>query len=443
MAAPNAGLATKAFVYGFPLVFNLDQVNRYVSTGIGANPAAPFNRFSHARTLATPADHFVSLNNDTVYSMCQVDLSEGPQLLDVPASIDRYFVLQFVSAWTDNFAYIGTRGTGSEAAKYLLVPPGWDGALPDGTELVRFPTTVASIVGRRAVSGPDDLPAVHALQDATILSPHGDSTEGQGVAEVAEGPSEALTFFEKYRVWSQQFPPAPRDQGIWESLAPLGLTGASHVWEQEPAIVEALEAGYAGGKARIQAELHGGHAEVINGWQMVLHSFDYNLDYFSVGTIDAPEWKIADPDARLFVRAAAAMGGLWGNQAYEAAYFSVYEDSNGEPLSGEHEYTLTLDPTPPNDGFWSLTMYDAEVFYMVDNPINRYSLGDRTPGIVYGDRGEIVIHISHRQPADPTAAANWLPAPAGPFRPVLRVYIPGQEILSGVYTFPAMQRVDR
>ena len=72
---------------------------------------------------------------------------------------------------------------------------------------------------------------------------------------------------------------------------------------------------------------------------------------------------------------------------------------------------LQLDPPPPVGAFWSLTMYDVPNFYLVANPINRYSLGDRTPGIVYADDGSLTITISHTIPGDPTAAANWLPAP--------------------------------
>lgn len=93
-----AELGRTAYVYGFPLVFNLDQVARYVSTGIGKNPAAPWNSFSHARSLAGPSDTFVTINNDTLYSMAQIDLNVGPIALDVPDTAGRYYVLQFVSA---------------------------------------------------------------------------------------------------------------------------------------------------------------------------------------------------------------------------------------------------------------------------------------------------------------------------------------------------------
>ena len=128
----NSALVTQAYLYGFPLVFNLDQVTRYVTEGVGANPAAPFNTFSHARKLAGPQDTFVTINNDTLYSMAQLDLSVGPVALHVPDTAGRYYVLQFVDAWTNNFAYVGHRATGTGEGDFLLVPPGWDGAAPDG-----------------------------------------------------------------------------------------------------------------------------------------------------------------------------------------------------------------------------------------------------------------------------------------------------------------------
>jgi hypothetical protein len=103
-SADRSAVAAQAWIYGFPLVFNLEQVLRYVTEGVGIQPQAPFNAFSHAPRLSGPADTFVSINNDTVYSMAQVDLSGGPLLLEVPEVGDRYYVLQFIDAWTNNFA---------------------------------------------------------------------------------------------------------------------------------------------------------------------------------------------------------------------------------------------------------------------------------------------------------------------------------------------------
>ena len=99
----------------------------------------------------------MSINNDTIYSIAQVDVSGGPVLLRVPDTAGRYYVLQFVDAWTNNFAYMGRRATGTAAGSFLLVPPGWTEQAPNGTRVIEFPTTVATIVGRWACHGPADL----------------------------------------------------------------------------------------------------------------------------------------------------------------------------------------------------------------------------------------------------------------------------------------------
>lgn len=429
-------LARTAYLYGFPLVFNLEQVARYVSSGIGKNPAAPWNTFSHARSLAGPDDTFVTINNDTVYSMAQLDLGVGPILLDVPATAGRYFVLQFVSAWTDNFAYIGHRATGTDAGRYLLVPPGWDGEAPGDCRVVRVPTRIASIVGRWAVNSDEDLPAVHALQDATTLTPLDPLAHPAGLPEPESASAAAASFWAKYRAWSEAFPPAPRDAELQNAFAPLGLTGPA------PLRGEELEAGYLAGRALLdELVASGGGNALVNGWNLTYHSFDYNLDYFEVGSLDDPQFMITDPQMRLVQRAGAALGGLWGNQAFEAAYIATYVDDRGDQLRGEHTYTLHLKPTPPVRAFWSLTMYDVPNYYLVDNPIDRYSIGDRTPGLVYEPDGSLVLTLAHEEPRDATARANWLPAPAGAFRPILRMYEPDATVLSREYLVPAVQRV--
>ncbi|WP_163543937.1 DUF1254 domain-containing protein [Occultella kanbiaonis] len=425
----------RAYIYGFPLVFNLDHVARYVSSGIGMNPAAPWNTFSHARSLAGPDDTFVTINNDTVYSMAQLDLSVGPILLEVPDTAGRYYVLQFVSAWTDNFAYIGHRATGTEAGRFLLVPSDWSGDVPVGTTIVRVPTRIASIVGRWAVDSAADLPIVRLLQDATTLTPLDADAVPEGLVQPEGSESEGLAYWSKYRTWSQMFPPAERYRELQGELAELLSPGV----RQTDA---SLEAGYAAGKATLEAVLaSGGGNALVNGWNLTYHTFDYNLDYFEIGSLDTPEFKIADPGRLLVQRAGGALAGLWGNQAFEAAYIATYVDHLGEQLIGDRRYQLHLKPVPPVDAFWSLTMYDVPNYYLVNNPANRYAIGDRTPGVVYELDGSLVLTISHAEPTDPRERANWLPAPAGAFRPVLRMYEPTQAILAESYTIPAITRL--
>lgn len=433
----------QAYLYGFPLVFNLDQVTRYTTTGVGANPPAPFNTFSHARTLAGPDDTFVTINNDTLYSMAQVDLSVGPVELRVPDTAGRYYVLQFVDAWTDNFAYVGHRATGTSAGTFLLVRPGWSGEAGDA-RVIRFPTTVASIVGRWAVNGDADLQTVHALQDATTLTPLDPDAAPVGLAAPDPRVPETALFLEKLRIWSQQFPPAPRDLPLQESLASTGITAPGPSPYAEISLTDAarLVGDLSAAEETLHTALTHGSSPQVNGWMLTFHAFDYNLDYFEIGALDDDRFRMTDPKHRIVERAAAALGGLWGNHAYEAAYIITYVDDRGEQLTGARTYTLRLAPPPPVSAFWSLTMYSVPDFFLVENPIGRYSIGDRTPGLVREADGSLTITISHERPTDESAAANWLPAPAGGFRPVMRMYEPDPAVLDGSYVFPPITRTD-
>ncbi|MFD0348052.1 DUF1254 domain-containing protein [Kitasatospora aburaviensis] len=216
-------LAADAYVYGYPLVSDLTMVERFTGGGMGTLPAAPFNRMSHATRLAEPGDPFVSVNNDTVYSIAQLDLSEGPLVLHVPDTAGAYYVLQFVDAWTDNFAYVGSRATGTGEQSWLIVPPHWHGTPPDPGRVIVSPTTIASIVGRFACTGPDDLPRVQALQEALTLSPLEPGGLVAGLPAPDPDVPERLAFFERLRVWMAAFPPAGPDVEYQRRFAPLGL----------------------------------------------------------------------------------------------------------------------------------------------------------------------------------------------------------------------------
>ena len=140
------------------------------------------------------------------------------------------------------------------------------------------------------------------------------------------------------------------------------------------------------------------------------------------------------------MRAAAARAGLWGNHGYEAVYAQVFVDADGQQLNGANRYEIRFPEPPPAQAFWSITMYDMPDYYLVANPIERYSIGDRTPGLVTAADGSITIRMQRDEP-EPAARANWLPTPEGDFRPMLRVYIPDQSVLDGTYTLPAIARL--
>ena len=157
----------------------------------------------------------------------------------------------------------------------------------------------------------------------------------------------------------------------------------------------------------------------VNGWSIIM--------------------KAGQPGNGLLARAAFARILPAVNVAQEAAYWTTTVDSAGRRLNGQREYILQfpVGQLPPNDAFWSLTMTDV-VGYMEPNPINRYSVGSRS-GLVPNADGSVDIYIQRTAPAG--HEANWLPAPSGAFKLMLRAYLPGRAILDGKYHVPPVKRV--
>ncbi|MET8327582.1 DUF1254 domain-containing protein [Streptomyces sp. NPDC005181] len=437
-------LAAEAYVYGYPLVFDLSTAEDFMQVGVGPLGPTPFNRFAHPGRWAGPGTDFAAVSNDTVCSVAQLDLSGGPIRLHVPDTDGAYYVLQFADTWTNNFAYVGRRATGTDEGDWLVVPPGWAGSEPGGVRgVIDAPTSVVSVVGRIACDGPDDVERVRALQKRFTLTHFEPGTHRTGLPAPDADVPEQLRFFEQLRVWMADFPPAAADCAYQDRFQPLELLeeGPSPYVSADPALVRALVEGMERGKARVVAAADGRPDTADGGrWVMEPHLFDYNLDRFGVGTIDSPEWKMADREASYLVRAVAARMAPWGVHGYEAVSAHTSHDADGHRLSGAHSYVLRFEQPPPVGAFWSVTMYDAPDGHLVENPAHRYALGDRTPGLVRADDGSLTIHLGKERPADSAAAANWLPAPDGDFRPVLRLYMPGRAVLDGTYEIPAVER---
>ena len=182
---------------------------------------------------AIPNDKFVSLNNDTLYSIANCDVTSEPLVLHLPATGDRYRVMQFVDAWTNNFAYLGTRATGNGEGLFLLAGPNWTGTVPEGMSLIQAPTNVFTIVGRHAVDGAADVPNVEAIQKETWLTPlsayptvSDGSDRKMGDWDMAPYDTRVgddLLFWEKFRAWLKLFPPPAEEAPFVDRLAPLGL----------------------------------------------------------------------------------------------------------------------------------------------------------------------------------------------------------------------------
>lgn len=441
-------LAAEAFLYGYPLVYNMREIAKFPAGPNLATPAAlPYNTFGSARQLLDPTAHFVSPNNDTLYLVAMCDVRNGPLVLHVPDTHDRYYVLQFVDAWTNNFAYIGRRATGTAEGRYLLAAYDYTGSGPDGMQVVHAPSGLFAIVGRIAVNGAADLPAAHALQDQFTLTPLS-VYQGEAAPQAVDGVPQAdprarddLRWWEEFRVALAAFPPPAVDAPFLAICESLGLTATESPYiNPDPALAASLIAGQKAAEEKLE-ELLKSAVKPVNGWQNSLRAFDYNDDYFEIGTLKDPQWRIPDRKVAYVTRAVAARAGLWGNHGYEANYQMVYVDADGQPLDSQRRYELHLPTPPPVDAFWSLTMYDAHEFYLVANVAHRYSMGDRTPGLTYGADGSLTIYLQKDSPgAD--KASNWLPTPQqGDFRPIMRLYQPRQPILDGSYVLPGIQRV--
>src|SRR5260221_2802319 len=149
--------------------------------------------------------------------------------------------------------------------------------------------------------------------------------------------------------------------------------------------------------------------------------------------------KCGRPGNGILLRAACARTLPAVNVVQEAAYWTTAVDSAGRRLSGQRDYVLhfPVGQLPPNDAFWSLTMTDV-VGYMVSNPIDRSSVGSRS-GLVPNADGSLDIYMQRTAPAG--HESNWLPAPAGNFKLMLRAYLPGRAILDGEYHVPPVMKV--
>ncbi|MEV4557256.1 DUF1254 domain-containing protein [Kitasatospora sp. NPDC049285] len=433
-------LAADAFVYGYPLVAGLTMVDTFHRKGMSSIGATAWNTFGHAAQLATPDSAFVSVNNDTVYSVAPLDLSGGPLLLHVPDTGGAYDVLQFIDAWTDNFAYVGRRSSGTAEQTWLLAPPGWQGTPPEGVPVISSPTTVAAIAVRNACAGPEDLGRVRELQRGLTLTPPAPVGVLAGLPEPDPGVPEALALLEKLRVWAAAFPPAGPDVEYQQRFAPIGLLdqGRSPYLDGPAEWTAALARGLAAGRERVEAATRQS-GEATGEWTANLHLFDYNVDFLGPGTRDEPQWRTADRRAGYLTRAVAARMGLWGNHAYEAAYATTYHDADGVPLDGSRAYTLRFEQPPPVHAFWSVTMYGVPEYLLVANEIDRYSIGDRTPGLVYGADGSLTLWLQRERPDRAEEFANWLPTPEGGFRPMVRMYQPQEAVLDGSYRLPMIQ----
>ena len=429
-------IAEDAYLFGFPLVL-METTRRIISNvPAGRKPGfGPMNWFTHMRAFP-PGDFkgVVRPNFDTLYSNLLFDLRDEPIVVSVPDTAGRYYMLPFLDMWTDVFAVVGRRTTGTGAGHFAIAGPGWSGDLPDGVERIDAPTPMGWVIGRTQTNGAADYPAVHAVQDGFVATPLSVWPDAPIAPDVELDPSVdmdtatvdqvlALSGVELLRRTAELMLVHPAhhiDQPLLARMRRIGLVAG------EPFDVEglsddlraAIEAGAASAQERMNQMSR--LFPVVDGWGQATYGMGvYGTDY----------WR----------RAVIAKIGLGANLVEDAVYPVLFHDADGRPPTGEHDYVLHFDADalPPCDAFWSVTMYDDEGF-TVPNEIDRYALGDRDP-LVHNADGSLDLYIQHHDPGD-ERRANWLPSPTGPLGITMRLYDPRREVLDGTWTPPRLTR---
>lgn len=420
-------LAVSAYTYGYSVV-RMERVMRDYINVPQDKPAtsyrAPLNQIGWARELATPAARDMpSANNDTVYLSAVVNLTE-PYLLTVPDVEDRYYVVDVFSMRQELEHYIGRRTTGTKAGTFALVPPGWKGDLPDDVKRLDVSTGKVWLWGRMRVSPGEDMGKIHALQDGFDLRPLSARGQNDYQAPPAELPplpeigNDANGFFTQLAFALKANPPGAADEALVAQFARIGLTkDGFDPSKLTDAQKKGLERGFADAPFVAVASVSQ-QAQDRNGWMYIRGLDDFGFNYPLRDVVAGPY--------------------LGGQGEKEAVYPIRYADANGDPLTGAKNYILRFKSQPPNDAFWSLTMYDAESKMLVENPINRYKVGSDTPGLKINEDGSFEVQVSRTKP-DGDAAANWLPAPEGGFYIIFRIYQPKDAILDGSWEFPQIE----
>jgi hypothetical protein len=417
-------IAEEGFIYGLPIVMNYAVMYEYSVDKDSGQYKAPFNQISNEARVFTYKDTAViTPNSDTPYSILWLDLRAEPVVLSVPA-VDkaRYYSVMLCDGNTFNYGYVGSRATGVDAGDYLVVGPNWQGPTPTGIKKVfQSSTQFSAVAYRTQLFNAEDMPNVVKIQagyksqplSAYLKQP---APPAAPVIVFPKANAELVkkNFFE-YLDFALQFAPAgPEEKDIRARLARIGV-GAGRTFDfKDLPMTHKIEIGLGmkDGEEKVEKYLASGQKDV-NGWK-IGSLFGDRLFY-------SGDW---------LKRAAAAKGGIYGNDAVEAVYPMAKTLADGEILDGsKHAYTLTFPAgqSPPVNAFWSVTMYDGKTQLLIENPISRYLINSpMLSGMKKGADGSLTLYVQNKSPG-PDKEANWLPAPNGPIYLVMRLYWPKTE----------------
>lgn len=430
-------LAMRAYVWGYPLVRaaqlrqNLTLPADPLRTRPPSSPGAAINRFGHAHELGSPKmRQGVAPNADTLYSLAWLDMAGGPYVLETPDFGSRYYTFQMGQADSSTRQSLGQRTHGHLLPPVFIQGPGQHHRVPAGMVEVRSDQRYMMVAGRTLVAGPSDIPAVTALQQRIRLRRWEDyaakrdvlpPVTAQGVLASGNAVTSPDLFLSMLGVVLRDWRPSAADRPLVESFRRIGLSTQDGYRPERltPATRAAALLGIGDGEAAVRQKTFS-LGRNVHGWSINNQGSVFGDDYL--------------------LRAAVAMDQIYVLPKEEALYPNARLDSDGQVLDGRNSYELRFakGEVPPVQFFWSVTMYHAQGL-MVDNPIGRYAIGDRTPSLIRDADGGVRILLQNAPPGDPDTV-NWLPAPAGPFMLMLRLYGPAAAAQAGRWTPPAIVR---
>jgi hypothetical protein len=431
-------IGVDAYVYFYPLL-TMD-ITRKQFTNIEPGKEfgkGPMNMFVSVPEYP-PADFkgVVRSNFDTLYSIAWLDLTKEPLVIAAPDTAGRFYLLPMLDMWSDVFASPGWRTTGTDAAQFLVTPPGWTGTVPAGLNHLPAPTPFVWVIGRTKTDGAADYAAVHKIQAGYTVTPLSRLGKGAEPVSVKIDPAvdmktppkiqvdtmSAADYFAYAAELLKVHPAHGTDQPLLAQIKRIGIEpGKSFSMDAlDPEIKAALETAPKDAQALMAWKVPT-LARVVNGWSMNTDTMGVYGNYY-------------------LKRAIVAQVGLGANLPEDAIYPLNIGDTNGNALDGAHKYVLHFakDEVPPVNAFWSITLYDPEGF-QVGNELNRFAVSSWMPFKNNAD-GSLDIYFQNENPGK-DLEANWLPAPKGPFNLTMRLYGPKSEALNGKWNPPAVKQM--
>ena len=420
-------IAKEAYIFNFPLVMMYRTMYLQAIDPKSKSYSGGFGHWLHLGTSSPKDTDIVSPNNDSPYSYSWVDTRAEPWVLSMPKiEKNRFYTSQWDDLWGFVIGNAGSVEEGNDGVNVLLASPTWKGERPEGiTKVIQGDSSFLGSLTRTQLIEPKDFPNVVKIQHQYQLQPLS-AFLGQPAPAPApkvdwkpwkEGLENTPEFWDYANFLLQFTTPNPQDKPVLDRMAKIGLGVEVELTDK---IKVAMEQGMADAHADLKkASLH------ITDPSLFFRSRkDLNKDYFN--------------------RALGVLVGIFGNVKEVSVYFATAKDDKGELFDGsKHNYEMTFagDKLPPAKNFWSMTMYKLPQRWLVDNPINRYSIGSATPGLKSAPDGSITLYIQAQSPGK-DKESNWLPAPEGPFWPIMRTYGPGKAILNKTWKLPVIKRVN-